>query len=145
MHIHILNMQINVYVYNSMNIHEVGTELLLVLAVSRAVVHSPNVLLDKTDVVTLLPLKICVYWLKQKLLDLLMNWTHISWSINEVGKGVQRERLKQIKLNLKINCLRYFWYQIFSKNVNFIDLKEWTYTFIIYMYFQFHSGKLNTV
>lgn len=64
MHIHILNMQINVYVYNSNNIHEVGTELLLVLAVSRAVVHSPNVLLDKTDVVTLLPLKIYVYWLK---------------------------------------------------------------------------------
>lgn len=108
MHIHILNMQINVYVYNSNNIHEVGTELLLGLAVSRAVVHSPNVLLDKTDVVTLLPLKICVYWLKQKLLDLLMNWTHISWSINEVGKGVQRERLKQIKLNLKINCLKVF-------------------------------------
>lgn len=54
-------MQINVYVYNSINIHEVGTELLLVLAVSRAVVHSPNVLLDKTDVVTLLPLKIYVY------------------------------------------------------------------------------------
>lgn len=108
MHIHILNMQINVYVYNSNNIHEVGTELLLGLAVSRAVVHSPNVLLDKTDVVTLLPLKICVYWLKQKLLDLLMNWTHISWSINEVGKAVQRERLKQIELNLKINCLRYF-------------------------------------
>lgn len=143
MHIHILKLQINVYVYNSMNINTVGTKLLLGLAVSRAVVHSWNIF---TTLMSLyLPRKFYVYWLKQKLLDLLMNWTHISWSINEVGKGVQRERLKQIKLNLKINCLRYFWYQIFSKNVNFIDLKEWTYTFIIYMYFQFHSGKLNTV